>query len=269
MLKNKHGFTIVEVMIVLAVSGAFLVSALALISGSQNKTLFNQAINDAQQQIDMMANNVANGYYEQAGSVGKCYDSGTFLRFDNTDTSERGTNGKCTFLGRVMQFTDGDTATTYSVAGLRQKGSVVPSDVTNMADAIPTTLDKTQEIKWKSGITVGKVEAYNSTVWNPGAIGFFTGFGSNGSGTELQSGSLQADFLGIRGSSLSAIPAVPELLRSDTSGGFRRDYELDKNTTGGIKICFNSGTTRQHGTITLGGEGKTSTSTLIIEEGSC
>lgn len=271
-LKNKHGFTIVEVLIVLAVSAAFLISALSLISGSQNKTLFNQAINDAQQQIDQLANNVANGYYPQTEKVGGCKksNSGSFLDFSGAEV-ERGTNGKCTFLGRVIQFTSGETATVFSVAGLRRTNTVEAGDVTSMVDAMPTVLEETQTIKWKSGIRVSKIVVDPPLPAAPGAIGFFTGFGSSGTDGSLKSGALSMDFLAIRGSELlspGAINNLGEKVKA-TSDSFRSEYNTDKNPAGGITLCFNSGTTKQHGIITIGGAGKTATSTLIIKPGDC
>jgi type II secretory pathway pseudopilin PulG len=45
------GFTIIETMIFLAVSGALLASSLLLVSGSQNKSQFNNAVRDLNRKL--------------------------------------------------------------------------------------------------------------------------------------------------------------------------------------------------------------------------
>ena len=69
---KSRGFTIVEVLIFLAVSSALMVSAFTLISGSQNKAAFTVGINDVQQQINAVINNVSNGYYSESATSQGC-----------------------------------------------------------------------------------------------------------------------------------------------------------------------------------------------------
>ena|SRR5476651_379650 len=48
---SQYGFTIVEVLIVLAVTGILFASTLSLMSGRQNRAEFTQAINNIKSQI--------------------------------------------------------------------------------------------------------------------------------------------------------------------------------------------------------------------------
>lgn len=263
---NPKGFTIVETMIFLAVSAALLTSALALLSGSQNKTQFNQAINDVQQQINTISNNVANGYYPSIGNL-DCQDNvaSTTLSISTGGPNERGTNVQCTFIGRVVLFNqNSDTFIVYNVAGARKKiGTTL--DVANMVDAKPTVIDGSEEINLKYGLRVGRMRVIGGS--NVGAVGFFTGFGKTNASGGLESSSIRSDFMGIPGTNLSTSgAALPALIHA---GPFRPTYQTNKNPIGGIEICFESGTTNQLGVLTIGGEGRTSSTTLRIATGAC
>ena len=76
---SKAGFTIVEVIIVLAVSSVLLVSALSLVGGQQKKAEFTQALSDIQSQIDGVMNNVATGYYANPGNF-QCTTTGDIAK---------------------------------------------------------------------------------------------------------------------------------------------------------------------------------------------
>jgi len=263
---KPKGFTIVETMIFLAVSGAILVSAMALISGSQNKAQFKVAMNDAQQEITKVINNVVNGYYPSTATQ-TCSANGNALKFSG-GSLDKGTNKDCSFIGRVIQFTNGNTFKVYSVAGLRQTNDARKNEVSNMTEAKATALPSPQIIDLKNGLTVKSVKDAGTSI---GAVGFFTGFGTTDPKYGLLSGSLQAEFIGIENSSIvspSAPLDVADIIKNPASN-FRTAYATKKNPSSGIVVCFQSGTTNQHGTITIGGQNKAATTTLVIEEGPC
>ena len=243
---KSRGFTIVEVLIFLAVSSALMVSAFTLISGSQNKASFTQSINDVQQQIDSVINNVANGYYSAGETQKQCVLNGGIPDFTG-NTVARGNSADCIFLGRFIAFTDGsDEYTVYNVAGRRQKDG---SDVKTMADANPTIIpDTEQKYTLKNGLT------FNSNGVN--AFGFFNGLGTSNGISD--SGYQQASFYGFNSS-------ASQLLPTDFAGAF----DNGKDPTNGYALCFNSGTTNQSGVITIGGSGRTATSSLEIKGELC
>lgn len=117
-LTGMAGFTIIEVLIVLAVSGALLVSAAALINGRQAKTEFQTGINNTQQQIQQIINETISGYYPNAGDF-TCTGSsvGGVVSFHNA-SNRQGTNFGCIFMGKAIQFglsATGDDASTLGV----------------------------------------------------------------------------------------------------------------------------------------------------------
>jgi type II secretory pathway pseudopilin PulG len=108
---DAAAFTIVEVMIVLAVSGLILLSAISLVNGRQNRTEFSTGINDLQQQIQQIINETASGYYPN-GQDFTCSaaTSGTLTPVTLANGSgAQGTNAGCIFLGKVVQFGLGNT----------------------------------------------------------------------------------------------------------------------------------------------------------------
>lgn len=265
-MKSGHkasGFTIVETMIFLAVSGALLFSAIAVLSGPQNKIQFNQAVNDVQQQLTTVINNVANGYYPSPQAVSSCDPSTDPLTIVyNSGPQSRGTNQDCTFIGRVALFTPGaNSFTVYSIAGARQTQGVNPREVESMSEAKATVLHNPDVVPLKNGVTLQSI-INNDDSSSLGAIGFFTGFPQAvmGNNTQLQSGALRTDFIG-----LSPGVTIDSLIQTP-AGNFRMNYDTQKNPKSGITLCFKSGTTSQFGVITLGGQNRTASSTLTIKD---
>src|SRR5438309_338070 len=123
MERTSNGYTIVEVMIVLAVSTLLLFAAIRVFSGSQGETQFSQAMQDINSKIQNYINQIKAGNYQ--GSEGfKCdvqvEPSGVrpYLTPSGTDTV--GTNEKCVFLGRAIQVIEnGGTMYVYTVIGTR------------------------------------------------------------------------------------------------------------------------------------------------------
>jgi prepilin-type N-terminal cleavage/methylation domain-containing protein len=113
------GFTIIEVMIVLAISSIMLVSAAAVFSGRRASTDFSQSVYDLQSQIQSIANKVSShnipGLGQQNCSPASFGLSGTYRPlFGGASNS-----GECIYLGQAIQFTKNNSAIyTYPVFGL-------------------------------------------------------------------------------------------------------------------------------------------------------
>lgn len=101
--KANSGFTIVETMIVLAVTGVLFLSAMVFINGRQNKTAFMTAINGLQQQLQQIINETQSGYYPNNGTY-TCIGTSSPVTFDTSANNKQGANGGCIFLGKAVQF---------------------------------------------------------------------------------------------------------------------------------------------------------------------
>jgi type II secretory pathway pseudopilin PulG len=276
--KQPHGFTIVEVMIFLAISSVIFVGALDLLGGKQNQTAFSTSVSQVTSQLQSIIGNVADGFYNSSQNF-KCTPSASGPSVKNVGGGNLalGTNLGCVFIGEVVQFyTNSGAANTqdyvvYPVVGNQYDESLSldpPVQATNLTQAIPLALytagssnvDESQTTPLPYGIVVHNNgltytdDKVNSDQPNPiGSIGFFTTFNGYTSGSNtstLQSGSQSVQLIPIPGSHLSdsKAAAAGEI---DSLGG--EVNSLITDPSGGVGICLDSGTNGQSALITIGG----------------
>lgn len=253
--KDSRGFTIVEVLVVLAVTGALFISAATIISGRTNRTQFEQSINEVTAQIRLTINEVSTGFYPNASNF-RCERNGAGIRI-TSGNAQQGTNADCIFLGKVMQFgvadTDPQQYTIFSVAGLRT--DTQGNEITNLNTArviaptgtTPNVPDASDTKNLQYGLRATKM--YVDTVSNPiGAVGFISSQAQY-NGAQISSGSSQVGLVPIANSSLdvSATNAA-QTIDSNLSGS-------QLNPSSGVFICFASGGTSQSGLVQIGGSG--------------
>jgi type II secretory pathway pseudopilin PulG len=253
--RQPHGFTIIEIMIFLAVSGVIFFSAMILMSGSQDKTEFNTAIAQVASQLQSIVGNVANGYYlsQQNFTCTPNLSPGSLPNISFSSVSQRGTSLGCTFLGEVIQFNPRPVLAyqqfvVYPVVGNQYYPPTnTPGPATleadNLTEATPEVLYDSsvdQAFSLPYGITVhaqGMGFNDDSITHIPdndtcqinsvplaciGAIGFFTTFngykGSTGTGSSgfLQNGSQTVQVVPIPGSSLGQDPSALVNIDVDT-----------------------------------------------------
>lgn len=145
--KRPLGYTIIEVMIVLAVSGIMFLIAATFISGKQERTSFTEGVNQMASQIQDTIAQVTNGQYSDIPL--NCSAVGGFVNFPLTTplSDNQGRNPGCTFLGKVLHFSVGGNASNYeaiSIAGSRLDPLGNPSTSPNDGDAqyIPGLTDQ-------------------------------------------------------------------------------------------------------------------------------
>jgi prepilin-type N-terminal cleavage/methylation domain-containing protein len=145
--KNRHsdGYTILEVMIVLAISALLFLMAASFINGKQSSTSFTTGVAQFSSNLQGVLDQVTNGQYSDVPL--QCTYSGSGLNIttkpsDTGDVSpDQGTNPQCVFLGKMVHFT-GDLPTTgytvYSIAGARLLPSGQPA--IGLGGAMPTAV---------------------------------------------------------------------------------------------------------------------------------
>lgn len=218
--RNRKGYTIVEVMMFLAISGFMFVVAATFVSGKQANAEFRQGVEEAASDIQSVINTVSDGFYPSNGEY-KCKadDTGT-VKFSK-EATEAGTNQGCVFLGKAIQFEpDGDQTrfNVYTLAGRQyapntagkklatlrgeSKPRVVDPDSNNSSTfniGDPPSLTDKKTFDW--GLKVNGTYSYKTGISpyanpDPGAparidvrsLVFFGGLGSY-SGDALDSGS--------------------------------------------------------------------------------
>ncbi|HSH18092.1 MAG TPA: type II secretion system protein [Candidatus Saccharimonadales bacterium] len=272
---RRAGFTIIETLIVLAITGGMFVSAAVMISGRQASTQFSQGVRDIESQIEQAMNEVSNGYYLSTQAI-DCTNTGPnggpLIRSSGDLDKIQGTNKECTFIGKVMQFavanddgspTDPERFNIYTVVGIRTTSDL--SGTEGLAPAKPRLLareasestsatpDMFEDRKLPYGLTV--VDMYygpdaNDNSRKIGAVGFTSGLGSL-SGADV---SQQVNIL--------AIPTVGNGLHLTKGDGVEAiNKELGTATTNpdaGVHICLKSGGTKQSARLSIGGSGRQS-----------
>ncbi|HEX4774335.1 MAG TPA: prepilin-type N-terminal cleavage/methylation domain-containing protein [Candidatus Saccharimonadales bacterium] len=121
--KNKQplGYTIVEVMIVLAISGVMFLIAAQFIQGKQEKTSFTVGVNEMASQIQDVIEQVTNGQYSDiplkcAGTTTNSV--GAQVTFPPGAGTAQGINSSCVFLGKMFRFDVSKDNTQYEIFSL-------------------------------------------------------------------------------------------------------------------------------------------------------
>lgn len=100
---SSHGYTIVETIIFLAVTGVLFLSAVGLFSGQQDKTRFTQSLREVAADITTVINETESGYYPGNANF-TCTASGNTRPTVMPGTKDQGSNQDCIFLGKAIQF---------------------------------------------------------------------------------------------------------------------------------------------------------------------
>ena len=268
---RADGFTIVETMIVLAVTGIIFLSAAALVNGKEAKVQFSTSIQSVQQQIQQIMNQVQSGFYALSKDTFTCNaNAGGILIAGGTNS--RGTNSSCVFLGRALQFSNppangSQSLYAYTVAGSRT--DVTGADATTIDQAHPTILPTSLSLQTYSlryGLTVGWVQIDSGSkddpaVTPPDGVVLMSSLGSLSGSGDLISGAQTVDLYAMRGVDFST--------HQDLLSDFNTPGVTKKNPPAGIQICFNSGTTNQSGVLTIGGAAGVMNVSLKINNARC
>lgn len=284
-LRGDPGFTVIEVLMVLAISGALFVSAVVLISGRQNRTAFEESARQVQSQIQQVLNEVATGYYPNNGNFECTAAFGNQPPNLSAGSSAQGANSGCIFAGKALQFkvagTEPEEFAVYTVAGLK-KGAAGGGESASLADARPVLVapgssqansnypDNSADERLQHGLTVARMWYRDGAGadHDTGAVAFINSFaGYSGSG-ELLSGSGNVDIVAADNAGATAGLGVSKLEMVDAlnnSGGDRL-VSGAVNPPGGVFICFESGTTQDYAILQIGGASRDLDITLHIKD---
>lgn len=260
---NTNGYTIVETLIFLAVSGALMVSVMTVIGGQQARTQFNQGIRQLQSEFDETINDVATGYYTRSGNINCQAPAAGGKPTFPAGTRGIGENLGCIFLGRVIHLgSDGapnsSEYSVYTAVGRQFKAGILSELVTSYNEAEPIRLpaNATQR-EIPHGITIASARYDDgSGPFNTGAIGFYAALGQ-----------YDEEYAGQK----TVIVAFNGTSAGQNEGDINTAIATVANyvENPSIQMCFNSGTTDQHGLITIGSVQGRLGSELVIGSGSC
>lgn len=290
-----HGFTIVETMIYLAVTGVLLVSAMALMNGRQANTEFQQGIHQVVSNLQDIVSSVSTGFYPSLEDfncdTGADGTSATFTISGTGPVTEQGTNTGCLYLGRAIQFAPDSSDVSqgkyayvvYTVASRQYKrGQDPPQPVTTLTDAQPTaiypvpgerdtntnpgdaqifTLPYGISVAWvKYGVGSPPAVPVGTIIWLTDLNGGIESVGTNATnGSEnIYLGALQRSTTGqSRQQAARLIDQIDQ--------GYLVQGTATSNLE--VEVCFASGSTEQSGLVTMGENGNPASISLQIKNG--
>jgi hypothetical protein len=211
--KQPLGYSVIETMIFMAVSGLMFIFAAGFISGKQANVEYRQSVNDINTQIRSLVNDVSNGQYDSLGSYQCSANDASGTPSFIPGTAAQGTNGGrtagtsagCIFLGKILHFGVNNEPTKYAVytVAARQTKPNSNDTVKNFVDAQPVVIDNGGTLNltkinvlqnglsftsaWECTASCGSAGAAYTSI---GAFGFFGSFGGySGNSTNNESGS--------------------------------------------------------------------------------
>ena len=138
-IRWSSGYTILEVMIFIAVTGALFLTAILAMGGQTPKVQFNQSMRDIESTVRGLVNDATTGLFNNADKVSCSVDASGVVSLAPSATDQTGKNSSCIFVGKAVQFgesgNEGDqNINIYTLIGRRTKLGV---DVQNLIDAKP------------------------------------------------------------------------------------------------------------------------------------
>jgi hypothetical protein len=271
---SGRGYTIFEVMLFLAITGALFVSTYALMQGQQKRTQFTQGMRDIESKFRDYINDVSTGYFPEVGSFNCAVNSGNieFTASGGGDTT--GTNLDCIFLGKAIQAQsrpalETDVLYAYTVVGKRRIPAGAATRDTNnytQAEADPTVvedsligLDKTESYELPWGVRLAAVSMPDNNSSMLGIYGTLSQAltslpGNNESGAQQLRPILYS--LPINGSQADAIARV-----NNTESNANLAAPFD-----GWSLCFRRDDGQEEAEISIGGGANATNVTLTYKD---
>ena len=179
--KTQSGYTIVETLIVLAVTGAMFLVTVVLVSGQISRYQFRSGVLNAQQGIQSVLNDVQTGYFNLANSTTAACNSGSGSEPGDSD---------CVYIGKRISISSTGQVTASPVIADIDSNSPIGQPVANLiflssseSTALPSNVDYAI-----SPLTPGDLLVLYTNYPN-GSITTFTGgaqavgvFGQDGAG---------------------------------------------------------------------------------------
>lgn len=147
MQRTRGGFTIIEVLVVLAISMVLFFAAIRLFAGRQGTTQFAQAMRDVASQIQSIVNDVGVSTFPDLAGMDCELNAGRPALVSGSN--DPGTSQECIFLGKAVLIDSDNNPNTpdeldiFTILGRRAIGG--STIVTNFDDANPEPIDELDE----------------------------------------------------------------------------------------------------------------------------
>ncbi len=232
MRNNRGGFTIIESMIFLAISGLMFSSAILVFRGQQQSSQFNQSMRQLDSYISDIINDTQTGVFPDVDA--SCEYTGSNVSFDLSGE----VSNDCIFLGKITQLGVGPPGSdleprllTYTVVGENPGSSASTNrDSFSFQDVNPavyadSTFDTTEnfDINWGSSVTSAFYKDKSGTVVYVRGIGvLYSSFGQFTRANSVSSGEADISLYAVTAtagasSNASSFRQAPDVFRSSIS----------------------------------------------------
>lgn len=272
-----QGYTIVEVMIFLAVTAALFAMVALSFSGRQSRTQFAASARDMESQIQDIMNDIATGYGGAPPNTPECQvDPAVSRVLFVGPAAPQGTNAQCVFAGKVLHLgVDGEPETyrVYSVAGARKYNGTEPSDILQSRLAIIPGAD--QVLRLPPGLEFHSNTAnYPSSTLRASSIlllssakprtsedvsGLLTRVAPIGNATTQSEAQVK--------DAVNTLSTIPVTTPPTTRENYLVALTILMNPANGFTLCYNSLISDQHVLITV--QGKSLSVDSVIRDGDC
>lgn len=272
-LSKQTGYTILEVLIFIAVSSLMFVSAMRAINGRQKQVQFTQSVQEFDAKIKDVINDVTTSYYPRNETV-DCRVSGGDVIINNGTNQDLGTNDECIYVGKVIHFqSEGDDTAMriYAMAGRRYADSALTPSL-SISEARPKAvtspgnsnfIESAENINTLYGLRVTRVIRPVSDVvfTDYGSVAIMSNFGGT-SISEAQSVQIGGILGSTMGGDAQSSLVVINQITDDPASAMLTGY-FEKDTDEGVVICLESPEGKK-ASISFGVKGSSST-TLSID----
>jgi prepilin-type N-terminal cleavage/methylation domain-containing protein len=249
--KAPLGYTILEVMIVLAVSGVMFLIAATFINGKQARTTFTAGVNEMASQLQDVLEQVSDGKYSDIPLGCNVTDSGkTSVHFTGSSPGQ-GANSDCVFVGKIVHFyaSGSSNPESYEILPLAQP-RVNPHDSSLLTDLTNTyvkaiyqtgTVDLSTQSDTPHKLDIEKVTVVDDSGTSTTAadnVGFALSLGSAASGgATFSSGAQNLNLIYVPGLDRT-YPAINN--GPNTDNKIAGNIAIARSAT----ICISDGTRR-------------------------
>ena len=179
--KKYSGFTIIEIMIVLASTGALLSIAIIMVGGQINKSNFQQGQRSAQLDFQNIVNEVTSGsfLFSKTTSCSPIYNTSptpNSLTITDNTTSTQGQNNGCIFLGKSIYLKNSQRSSSYgiyNVVGTQCSAILTNGEcstpVSDIVSATPTLVTAKNDVLFntlKNNLTIKYIQGFSNTSSN-------------------------------------------------------------------------------------------------------
>ncbi len=273
-MSYRGGFTLVETLVVMAVTTVLFVAIASTLGARQGRVQFSQGMREIEAELRDIFNDLADGFYPTTPGL-ICTASGTSqprLDFNSADPQDTtGAKDQCVFAGKVVQFgassdAEADRMITYIMAGRRVVDSSAPDPepITNFANFKPIVISSLNTNNLVGGNpSISEIDLGTSDKSLPNGIHYvnfnkqaagraigviYNNFRGSSPGGGQTSGTTGIGIARVY-SNASLSQMTPQNVIEAADSLEAADFITGNQT---VTLCFESGTTDQTATITIG-----------------